>query len=520
MLTRVQGNKRFAELELPAQLWGSNLPSMFASFGLEASLVRGNRWKVRTATPGGRYKDLIFSRTLAGPTRKNPQFEVTASVVDPLPAGQPEPAAKAVIARLRASAQASGKPLDHLKVLQAELMVAPAGRCGELAEQTFDNLGSWGDPADQTRWFPHCSAHLVSQSEAVYRRIRLPSIVLRIDQDPGLASELAAGSARMPQSGALFASASAQSNSLGLAGAYLGPLLGCLLPNVWAYSSRRPLSAFIFGLGRGLPGAVGEAQALLPLLSLPTGNSATAVPVSISAGATEAAIDWWVLKLNQLFQYLTDPATYVDSRGLYAPHEQLHWMLTFDQVFQLTASIQAAGLNDTVSQRILAYTLLGSYADRIFPKRVTHRKLYTLNFARNQFNRAKNSMPAIAGEVLLPMAQRALDALEEVQKGFFITSQTGAKEVELQLPGRAPKLMCLEQAAARLMVIHRNATHGYGGVLKPDNIEELEISERLLAHHDGNIPDDIALLPYLYLLAALSQSEDIEKRIIDNVAKL
>ncbi|MFI7529694.1 hypothetical protein [Nocardia salmonicida] len=515
----MQGNKRFAELELPAQLWGSNLPSMFASFGLEASLLSGSRWKVRTATPGGRYEDLIFSRTLAGPTRKNPQFEVTANVVDPLPAGQPEPAVKAVIARLRASAQASGKALDHLKVLQAELMVAPAARCGELAEQTFDNLGSWGDPADQTRWFPQRSVHLVSQSEAVYRRIRLPSIVLRIDQDPGLASELAAGAARMPQTGA-FASASAQSNSLGLAGAYLGPLMGCLLPNVWAYSSRRPLSAFIFGLGRGLPGAVGEAQGLLPLLSLPTGNSDAAERVSISAGATEAAIDWWVLKLNQMFRYLTDPATYVDSKGLYAPHEQLHWMLTFDQVFQLTASIQAAGLNDTVSQRILAYTLLGSYADRIFSRRVTHKKLYTLNFARNNFDLAKNSMSAAAGEVLLPMAQRALDALEEVQKGFFITSQTGAREVELQLPGRAPKPLSLEQAAARLMVIHRNATHGYGGVVKPDNKEELEISERLLAHHDGNIPDDIALLPYLYLLASLSQPDVIEKRIIDNVAKL
>jgi hypothetical protein len=107
-----------------------------------------------------------------------------------------------------------------------------------------------------------------------------------------------------------------------------------------------------------------------------------------------------------------------------------------------------------------------------------------------------------------------------VQDGFFITGQRNAGAVTIQLPAGQPKSLNRKDAAARLLVVPRNATHGYGGIPNPKNKENVEINVRLLAHHDGNIPGDIALLPYLYLLLTLSRPEDIRDRIINHVEQI
>jgi hypothetical protein len=90
----------------------------------------------------------------------------------------------------------------------------------------------------------------------------------------------------------------------------------------------------------------------------------------------------------------------------------------------------------------------------------------------------------------------------------------------IHMPGhQQPHALNLEDAAARLMVVHRNATHGYGGLDDPKNLENVQINERLLAQHTGEIPGDIALLPYLYLLLVLSRPDDLRDRIINHVER-
>jgi hypothetical protein len=66
-----------------------------------------------------------------------------------------------------------------------------------------------------------------------------------------------------------------------------------------------------------------------------------------------------------------------------------------------------------------------------------------------------------------------------------------------------------DQAAARYVGVLRNATHGHGAK-SPD---AALIANALLAHHDGQLPHDLALVGYLYLLDVLSRPEDLALRL-------
>ena len=73
----MQQGKRTAELELPQELFGGNIAGLFDHLGLAATHVIGNRWRVHAATTNaGRPRDLLQVRTLAGPQRSTPQFDV------------------------------------------------------------------------------------------------------------------------------------------------------------------------------------------------------------------------------------------------------------------------------------------------------------------------------------------------------------------------------------------------------------------------------------------------------------
>ncbi len=516
-LLEVQQSKRSALLELPNQLHGGDLAGLLASLGLAATRVSGNTWSIHADTPGGRHHDLLTARTVAGPPRREPQFDILPNVVDELPAHQLTPEALTTLEKIRANAASDDDLKTQLLYSQIELTQASRQRCGQFTEQHFGLLGRYTLNDTDELLLPNRSAHVVTITQTLLRRVKLPSIALRMAQDPTVINELRDGSAQVPSSGLLFGSAAQQANSLVLSGSFLDPLMGCLLPYVWGYACPRPMSTVLFGFGRALPAANGlEAREMLELLQRSGRNSAVSLPTFTRTAAGEA-IDWWVMRLNQLFRYLTDPATYIDSQDRYVPHEQLHWMLTLSQVLQLTASLQTT-IRDTTAQRVIAFTLLGSFADRLLGEKVELKTLFSAKYAQEQFNFVKSCMNNHAAEILLPAAQRALDALQQLQKGFFISEQRGIKAVRIHMPNGAVKEFNREDAAARLMVIHRNATHGYGRGAKPKSVTSAEVGERLLAQHDGRIPDDLALLPYLYLLAAFCRPDDIRDRIIEQIA--
>lgn len=393
--------------------------------------------------------------------------------------------------------------------------MAAVGDSEAIAERCFHFLGKVVLENTETPLFPERSAHLISTTKVLHRRVKLPSIVLRIAQDPQLSNELRTGTVNVERAGLTFQSANEQIGSLVLSGSFLGPLMGSLLPYMWGFPISRPLSTIVFGFGRAVPSVTSVSKGMLQLLPV-SGQPVDPGTPHFGPVATRDAIDWWVLRLNQLFRYLTDPATFVDSNGLYAPHEQQHWMLTVGQVLRLTTSLQMS-VRDPVGQRATSFTLLGSFADRLLGSTVNLKKLFTLTYAREQFDTVKKLMPAPAAEILLPAAQRALDALEEVQAGFFIAHQRKARTVTIHQAHGQSKTINLQDATAKLMVLHRNATHGYGGLRTSKNKQNAEFDERLLAQHNGKIPNDIALLPYLYLLVAMSDPDTVRGRIADHV---
>lgn len=509
-----------AELELPSELYGGNVSGLFDSFGLSARRIAGNRWRIHAATPAGRPHELISSRTLSGPKVRSPQFDALSTLLDALPDYRLNSKAEEHVQRLRSAVENDDVDLPtHLLHFQTELMMASVGDSPELVERCFHLLGEFVREGTDTPLFPDRSAHLIWTSEMLYRRVKLPSIVLRIAQDPAFVDELRAGAINVERAGSKFQSASEQVSSLALSGSFLGPLMGSLLPYMWGFPISRAQSTIVFGFGRAVPSVTSTSKGMLQLLPA-TGQTGDPGRPQFAPVATREAIDWWVLRLNQLFTYLTDPATFVDSAGLYAPHEQQHWILTVDQILRLTTSLQMS-VRDPVGQRATAFTLLGSFSDRLLGSKVNLKKLFTLAYAREQFEFVKRSMPAPASEILLPAAQRALDALEEVQAGFFIAHQRNARTVTIHHADGQAKTINLQDAAARLMVLHRNATHGYGGLrTSEDKRIAAELEERLLAQHNGKIPNDIALLPYLYLLVAMSDPDTVRGQIADHVSRL
>ena len=123
-------------------------------------------------------------------------------------------------------------------------------------------------------------------------------------------------------------------------------------------------------------------------------------------------------------------------------------------------------------------------------------------------------MPESVAALLMPLADRAVEGLRRVQDGFFFREQRGDRNVVTWIPGsnrghhREPP-----RAAAILLKLYRNATHGFGGIRRPQSDKDL-IAERLLAHHTGETPDNLVFLPFLYLLDTLCAPARIRETIV------
>lgn len=121
--------------------------------------------------------------------------------------------------------------------------------------------------------------------------------------------------------------------------------------------------------------------------------------------------------------------------------------------------------------------------------------------------------------VLIPAADRAVDSLKRAQDGFFIQRQRGDANVVIRLPDRALEDLSPERATALLLKVFRNSIHGFGGKSSRASSATPVIYERLLARHDGDFPDDILFLPYLYLLETLCFPDRVRATIARAVAK-
>ncbi|WP_139191135.1 hypothetical protein [Rhodococcus tukisamuensis] len=130
--------------------------------------------------------------------------------------------------------------------------------------------------------------------------------------------------------------------------------------------------------------------------------------------------------------------------------------------------------------------------------------------AQKTLDRIKAAMPSDVQQALLPTAQAAVDALPTIADGFFIQKQRASGAVDLVKANGDLEKLEPNKAITTLMRARRNATHGFGGSATGDREHR---GSRVLAHHDGSLPIEVAYLPYLYLLGVLTDPANMARRI-------
>jgi hypothetical protein len=215
-----------------------------------------------------------------------------------------------------------------------------------------------------------------------------------------------------------------------------------------------------------------------------------------------------------MFGYLSDPTTFRDANGAYAPHAHHHWMLTFGETFGLMTSLLCAGRDITAQRSLmnnlfdLIHRITGADVDR----------LCTLSYAEKMAAEVRSNMIESVAALLMSSADRAVNALAEVQNRLFIQQQRGDENVRLYLPDGSYEERTPERAVAMLLKLFRDATHGYGGKSR-ESQRKVAIDAALLAHYDGQMPNDIVLLPFLYLLDVLCNPDKLRNSIAQRVSR-
>jgi hypothetical protein len=509
-----QSPRGTAVMAMPPWLWGQDPAAFFAQAMLEADQT-AEGWRVRARPALPRSTDaLVRTIDLAGPSVDESRFGEMRPFENAAPAvafsRDTTPAVEQLQRRAEHGAQI-GDPTAAFTLHQVQLAVAPAAHAPAAAAEVYEALRATTALEDQATVFPHAGAHLVVRSAALYHRVSLVAVLMRLDQDPKLrAGDVSAVVAANKAGEQVFSSSTELLSGPALLDAYLGPLLGALSPSVWAFSAHRPSGALLYTLGQPIAGTTGSAAELLQVLSVPAPLIEALVP-TLSPNASQAAVTWWSRRLAGMFAVLTDPAVFTNGDGTYLPYAHLHAMLSTEQLFRRISSIQSSW-RDVNARRVLLFTVLDTLVDGLFASR-PFLELCSLPFARATLQRVRDRIPPQAAEVLLPAAERAVAGLEELQNGFFLRRQSGRAQVELSYPGGGGRSLWPDEAAAIYLKVLRNATHGHGS----NQANQVATTNAMLAQHNGHGPHELTQLGYLYLLELLSDPAMFKRNLRERV---
>lgn len=505
-----------AVLPMPRWLADGNPSQHLKVAGLRSQPVRGaaDQYEVQTEESylQRRRPGLIEVEHLAGPIVPTPRLERLIDAEQTAELRYDVGAAAIAEAEvLREKAQRSRRLVDGVVAWQAATLCVPVERLPELTAAVREGLLALrtaerpGEPVMNS-----VGVHLVRRSPRLIHRTKLFLLLLQSSHDPRLrGGDSAALQEALDTGERVFAASQDLYQGFLLGEVYLAPLLGALSPAVWAFNVPRALGIIVYTFGQPLQGNAGNAAELLQTLprqgASPDPAQARASIPTLSPTAASAALDWWTRRLDELFGVLTNPALAADQTGIYIPSKLAHSLLSAEQLFRRVTSIQAA-YRDGHARRVLLFTVLDTL------ERLTGRKIADLGsarFARTRLDKLTTALPSDAAEVLLPGAERAVTALEQLQHGFFVTRQLGRSIVQVPDSNGATRDLSMDRATAEYLKVLRDATHGHGS----NKGERVQLTNALLAQHDGRIPHDLGQLGYLYLLDLLAHPDDLAHHI-------
>ena len=443
------------ELALPPALFASNPRGLIDHMGLYGRHIRGERWAVRPQD-----HKLVTSCALADETGLAYRFDHLSNAPQS-GSFDPDPALAERFERERVlliNRMVQGDMAALFHQIQLNIVTAPHADLIDVVRDAYEGIGKMPMESTKKPAFPNRSAHVVVASDVLIRRVRLPGILFRFAQDPDAINTLTSAAQNDTGRVPLFGSSSDwYHNVIGIVH-YLGPLLSCLSPRFWCLPATRPMTAVLFSLGLDINGFDGAPRELMQLV--PTAGRTESLPhLKPQSTSWAQAIHWWTFRVDQMFRYLSDPTTFIDLQRLYAAHAHHHWMLTFGETFGLMTSVQCAG-RDVAAQRSLMNNLF-DLISRITGADVD--RLCTLRYAEKRASDVRSEMPESVATLLMPAVDRAVNALAELQKHFFIQHQRGDEEVRLYLSDGAGRTSHDSLAIAKLLKLFRDATHGYGG---------------------------------------------------------
>jgi hypothetical protein len=496
-----------AELELPSWLGGGNPSGFLKESGLIAKRIGASktRWRVTNRIPWEQGRPILITvDDIAGPSRLRPRFDLVSLMAhtEESAGSIPDEVAHRVT-EMAELAKTTKSPVDLFAWMQMITMLitgADLQRQIVYNYETIKEIGTESNSGDKI--FTHAGVHVIRRAPELLHRIKMASVSLQLASDSSFAEK----TLEQIQRDANASGESVFSSSEGLYdGIYtLAPLFGSLVPAIWAFTVTRMLGVIIYSLGQPLAGSRGNAAELLHLLPSQGPIQSSSIP-SLSPTASSKAIRWWIGRLNGLFAVLSDITVFTDENDVYVPARHLHAQLTLDQLFRRVYSMEIA-LRDSQARRVLFFTILDTL-ERLTAHNVE--TLCNLSHATSTLSRLRSIIPDDAAEILLPGAERGIDALRQLQKGFFIGRRIGVTEVRWNDPNVGPQSMGLEKAVAHYIRLLRDATHGHGTKFA----KRAQRTDALLTNHNGNIPHDLGWLGYLYLLDVLARPDDLRQRL-------
>ena len=482
----------------PTWLWGGDLPAFFNKAGLRTSKVAGKFEMQTEESYAKRPFRLLTLEALATPGAADRYF-VAKDAAERATQIDMREGVKRLIEEMEKRHEGTRKLVDLTTYIRYQVSTVAADDLPELLKWSLEALRAipMEDPSKELP-FKNASTYALVRKEELPLRLVPAKIHLRLAQDERLKS---GDRSHLNEAQLIFQGSANLLDGLSLLTSYIGPLMGALSPAVWAFYGARTFGPIIFTLGRAVAGTEGEPAELLQTLHNQGPDSSNPVP-RLSLPAPGAALDWWCASLNNLLGVLTDPVNFTDQAGEFEPERQVHALSTVQQLFDRVAALQASH-RDRDAREVLFYSTMDT-VERLTGSNIE--RLGDLGWAESRLADLEKEIPASAAEVLLPRARDAVVALRAVQRGFYISPKS--EGIDLLMPDGTRKRMSKIVASAQYLKLRRNATHGHGS----NKSSQVQITNALLAQHDGKLDHGLGFLSYLYLLWILTRIDVLQRK--------